>query len=246
MKIAAAQFAPVPGDVTANAGAVADLIRTAAGRGARLVVLPETTVTGYHLDLLARDPGLVLAEDDVRLGPVRASCRETGTAAVVNAFVATAAGRTAITSLVYGPDGELLTRYDKRHLHGVEAELFEPGTTDGAFALDGVRFALATCYDNRFPEVARRAREAGAPVYLASSVLELGNDSFDAVYPVRARENGLHVVLANTLGVNDCGDCRGGSAIWGPDGALLASAGPAAPGLAVADLPVRAAAYGGS
>ncbi|MEU3603369.1 carbon-nitrogen hydrolase family protein [Streptomyces sp. NPDC006798] len=247
MKIAAVQFAPVPGDVTANAGAVADSIRTGAGRGARLVVFPETTVTGYHPGLLAEDPGLVLTgDDDDRLRPVREACRETGTAAVVNAFVATAAGRPAITSLVYGPDGEPLTRYDKRHLHGVETELFEPGTADGAFVLDGVRFALATCYDNRFPEVARRAREAGAPVYLASSVLELGNDSFDGVYPVRARENGLYVVLANALGVNDCGDCRGGSAIWGPDGTLLATAGPAAPGLAVADLPVRAAAHGGS
>ncbi|MFE0422489.1 carbon-nitrogen hydrolase family protein [Streptomyces sp. NPDC058953] len=237
MKIAAAQFAPVPGDVTANVGTVAELIRTGAGRGARLVVLPETATTGYHLDLLARDPSSVLDEDDIRLGPVRDACRETGTAAVVNGFVRTAAGRPAITSLVVGPDGTPLGRYDKRHLHGVEEELFAVGTADGAFVLDGVRFALATCYDNRFPEVASRARESGAAVYLASSVLESGNDSFDAVYPVRARENGLYVVLANTLGMNDCGDCRGGSAIWGPDGVRLAGADTAA-GVVVAELPV--------
>ncbi|MGV9311356.1 carbon-nitrogen hydrolase family protein [Streptomyces sp. NPDC003691] len=237
MKIAAAQFAPVPGDVAANVLTAAELVRTAAGQGARVVVFPETALTGYFAERLAKEPELSLGEDDERWGPVRDACRETGTAAVVNATVRTPAGRPAITSLVFGPDGALLARYDKQHLHGVEREYFTAGTADGGFVLDGVRFALAVCYDNRFPEIARRARESGAAVYLASSVLELGNDSFEAVYPVRARENGLYVVLANALGENDCGDCRGDSGVWGPDGVRLAGAG-AAPGVVVAELPL--------
>ncbi|MEU5398927.1 carbon-nitrogen hydrolase family protein [Streptomyces sp. NPDC005963] len=242
MKVASAQFSPVPGDVVGNVQTIRELIVRAAGEGARLVVFPELAVTGYVLELIAEDPGSWLSEDDPRLDPIRAACRRTSTAAVVNAVVRTAGGRPGITSLVIGPDGDHLARYDKRRLHGVERDLFAPGATDGRFTLDGVRFALTICYDNRFPEVAERARADGCRVYLASSVLEEGNDSFETVYPVRARTNGLYVVLANQTGPSDIGDCPGLSSLWGPDGALLATAGRAERSLAVAELPVETSA----
>ncbi|MFI2210734.1 carbon-nitrogen hydrolase family protein [Streptomyces sp. NPDC020141] len=238
MRIAAAQFSPVPGDVTANVRAMRELVASAAGQGVRLVVFAELAVTGYGMELVARDPGLWLTEDDPRLEPLRAVCRETGTAAVVNAAVHRSGGRPGITSLVLGPDGALLARYDKRNLHGVELEVFAAGTEDGRFTLDGVRCALAVCYDNRFPELAERARKDGCALYLAGSVLEEGNDSFETVYPVRARENGLTVVMANQVGPSDIGHCPGDSGVWGPDGGLLATAGGTDPGLAVAELPI--------
>ncbi|GLF93852.1 carbon-nitrogen hydrolase family protein [Streptomyces yaizuensis] len=237
MKAAAAQFSPVPADVEGNARTVAGLVRSAAGRGARLVVFAELALTGYDLELIAADPGLWLTEDDARLEPVRRACRETGTAAVVNAVVRTDGSRPAITSLVVGPAGTLLTRYDKRHLHGRELELFQAGERDGRFVLDGVGVALAVCYDNRFPELAERAAADGCTVYAASSALERGNDSFTTVYPVRAREFGLQVVLANLVGDWEVGPCPGDSAVWGPDGTLLATAGGSDPGLAVAQVP---------
>ncbi|MER5768253.1 carbon-nitrogen hydrolase family protein [Streptomyces sp. NPDC001985] len=240
MRVAAAQFAPVPGDVESNVHTMRTLVGTASEQGGRLVVFSELAVTGYGFGLVAHDPALRLTEDDPRLEPLRAVCRETATAAVVNAAVLTPGGAPAITSLVIGPDGALLTRYDKQRLHDPEPEVFTAGDRDGRFTLDGVRFALAVCYDNRFPELAERARADGCAVYLASSVLEEGNDSFEKVYPVRARENGLCVVLANQVGPSDIGPCPGGSAIWGPDGGLLAGAGRAAPSLAVADLPISA------
>jgi 5-aminopentanamidase len=247
MKLAAAQFTPVPGEVAANARTAAGLVREAAGLGARITVFAELAVTGYDLALVRERPDAVLTEVDPRLGPVRDACRETGTAAVVNAPVALpGAPRPGLTSLVLGPDGELLARYDKTRLYGEELELFEAGTRDGRFTLDGVRFALAVCYDNRFPETAERARADGCAVYLASSVLEEGNDSFTTVYPVRAREYGLYVVLANTTGVNEIGDCRGRSAVYGPDGAVLASAGTGTPAVVVAEAAVGTAPAAGT
>ncbi|MEV6105814.1 carbon-nitrogen hydrolase family protein [Streptomyces sp. NPDC051940] len=226
MRIAVAQFAVVPGDVGANTAVMSRLVREAGEAGARLVVFGELAATDYRLDLIARDPALTLAKDDARLEPIRRACRETGTAAAVSAPVRTAQGRPAISVLVIGPDGELLGRYDKQHLYGRELDVFEPGTTDGRFTLDGVRFALAVCYDNRFPELAARAAADGCRVYVASSALDTDNDSFEKVYPVRARDNGLHVVLGNLISDGDAGPCRGGSGVWGPDGALRADAGP--------------------
>ncbi|MFJ3584258.1 carbon-nitrogen hydrolase family protein [Streptomyces sp. NPDC090127] len=235
MIVAAAQFAPVAGDVDANARTAGELVREAGAAGARLVVLGELALTGYEPTLIHATPALRLTEDDPRLDPVREACRASGSAAVVNGPVATTSGRPGITSLVFGPRGELLTRYDKAHLYGLEAEVFAPGAADGRFTLDGVRFALATCYDNRFPEIAERAADDGCTVYLASSALDAENDSFEKVYPVRARDFGLYVVLANLVGASEAGPCVGLSGVWGPDGERIADAG-AERGFALAEV----------
>ncbi|MET8504074.1 carbon-nitrogen hydrolase family protein [Streptomyces sp. NPDC004787] len=236
MIVAATQFAPVAGDVATNVETMAGLVRAAGAEGARLVVFAELSLTGYEPSLIRDTPGLVLAEDDPRLEPLRDACRAVSAAAVVNGPVAGPGSRPGITSLVIGPDGALLARYDKRHLYGVEAEVFAPGAVDGRFALDGIRFALATCYDNRFPDLAERAAADGCAVYLASSVLGADNDSFTSVYPVRARDFGLYVVLGNVLGTNEDGKGAGRAGVWGPDGERLADAGPDAPGFVLAEV----------
>ncbi len=234
MIVAATQFAPVAGDVHANVRTIAGLLREAGAAGARIAVFAELCLTGYEPSLIRDVPHLVLTEDDPRLGPVREACRAAGIAAVVNGPVVATGARPGITTLVVGPDGSLLTRYDKQHLYGIEAEVFAPGTGDGRFVLDGVRFALATCYDNRFPALARRAAADDCAVYLASSVLAADNDSFETVYPVRAREFGLPVVLGNVLGPNEDGTGGGRAGAWGPDGERIADAGPDKPGFALA------------
>ncbi|MGW5422943.1 carbon-nitrogen hydrolase family protein [Streptomyces sp. NPDC003943] len=237
MIVAATQFTPVAGDIAANVRAVAGLVRAAGADGARLVVFAELSLTGYEPSLVRDHPELVLTEDDPRLEPVREACRAVSAAAVVNGPVRTAGSRPGVTSLVIGPDGTLLTRYDKQHLYGIEAEVFEPGTADGRFELDGLRFATATCYDNRFPELAERAAADNCAAYLASSVLDADNDSFEAVYPARARDFGLHVVLANVLGPNEDGVACGLAGAWGPDGERLADAGPDKAGHVLVDVP---------
>ncbi|MFH8571353.1 nitrilase-related carbon-nitrogen hydrolase [Streptomyces sp. NPDC017993] len=225
MIIAAAQFSPVPGDIEANAARMAALVTEAASRGAGLVVFAELALTQYDLPAIAADPRLTVAPDDPRLEPVRQACRAAGVGAVVNApgrAPADGAGPT-IASFVLGPDGTLLTRYDKRHLFGPENDVFAPGTADGRFTLGGVRFALATCYDTGFPEVAARAAADGCAVFLASSF----HDSADRVarYADLAAEHGLHVLLANGAGVGSAGRAAGLSGAWLPTGERVAVAG---------------------
>ncbi|MFF2305766.1 carbon-nitrogen hydrolase family protein [Streptomyces sp. NPDC058128] len=236
MIVAATQFAPVAGDIAANVRTVADMVRAAGAEGARVVVFAELCLSGYEPTLIRDTPDLVLTEDDARLEPVREACRAVSAAAVVNGPVRTADGRPAVTTLVVGPEGELLARYDKQHLYGIEREVFAPGTADGRFTLDGIRFATATCYDNRFPDLAERAAADTCAVYLASSVLGADNDSFETVYPVRARDFGLYVVLGNVLGANEDGVGCGAAGAWGPDGGRIADAGPDKAGFVLAEV----------
>jgi D-alanyl-D-alanine dipeptidase len=235
MRIAVAQLMSRPADVAGNAAVLADLVREAGAAGARIVTFPELALPGYELESLAADRTLWTAADDPRLDPVRDACRAARAAAVVNC-----AADGLLMTYVYGPDGELLTRYAKQHLHTGEDAVFRAGTGDGRFQLDGVRFALATCFDNHFPAIAERAAADNCTVYLASSLYGRGNGEreIDTVYPALAKDFGLYVALANHVGRAGPYEACGRSAVWGPDGTLLAQADAQAPGLALADVPL--------
>ncbi|WP_329116811.1 carbon-nitrogen hydrolase family protein [Streptomyces sp. NBC_01465] len=229
MIFSVAQFTCRPGDIAANAEVMAGFVREAAREGSSLVGFAELALTGYELGLIARDRELWAEADDPRIDPVREACRETGTAAVVNC-AAPAVGdsaRPAITSYVYGPDGSLLTRYEKQHLYESERDLFAAGAVDGRFEVGGVRVALATCFDNHFPELAERAAADNCGVYMASSLYGLGNGEREVatVYPALAGANGLYVALANHVGRAGPYDACGLSALWAPDGSVLATMG---------------------
>ncbi|MBZ4318039.1 carbon-nitrogen hydrolase family protein [Streptomyces huiliensis] len=245
MIIASAQFTARPGDIEANVGTMAGLVREAAGKGASLVAFPELAVTGYELAAVTADPGrLALEPGDPRLGPLRAACRETGTAAVVNCAGTpreAGAGPT-ISAFVYGPDGAPVTRYDKRHVTEKEtAAGFAAGTEDGGrFVLDGVRIGLAICYDVDFPDISARAAADGCALLVATSLYgsDGGREERERLFPALARDHGLHVLLANHVGpAGDYVGC-GGSGVWGPDGGLLAAAPEAAAGVVTADVPL--------
>ncbi|MEV0096957.1 carbon-nitrogen hydrolase family protein [Streptomyces sp. NPDC050738] len=242
MIISAAQFTCEPGGVAANARVMARFVREAAGEGSALLGFAELALTGYELELLAGDPGLWAQADDPRIDPVREACGETGVVAVVNCAAPSPAGdgsRPAITSYVYGRDGALVTRYDKQHLYESERGLFAAGAVDGRFEVGGVRVALATCFDNHFPELAERAAADGCGVYMASSLYGRGNGERerDTVYPALAKANGLYVALANHVGRAGPYDGCGLSAVWGPDGAVRAEASATLPGLVSARVP---------
>ncbi|MEK2475744.1 nitrilase-related carbon-nitrogen hydrolase [Streptomyces noursei] len=242
MIIAAAQFPSVPGDIAGNAARMAGLVTKAAERGAGLVVFAELALTHYDLSAIAADPaGLSVLPDDPRLTPIREACRATGVAAVVNGPGRGIGddARPTIASFVYGPDGDLLTRYDKRHLFETENAVFAPGSAHGRFTLGGIRFALATCFDNSFPEVPKQAAADGCRVYLSSAFH--GDAERVARYGELARAHGLHVLLANGIGVGSPGPAAGLSGCWLPSGepVAAASAGPDGAGAELALSDVR-------
>ncbi|MER7396307.1 nitrilase-related carbon-nitrogen hydrolase [Streptomyces sp. NPDC000151] len=237
MILAAAQFTPVPLDAAANATRMAGLITEAANRGAGLVAFAELALTGYELDAIAAAPErYAYAPDDPALAPIAAACRATATAAIVGCPAPAPDGTLTLTSYVYGPDGALLTRYDKRHLYGPEKAVFAPGRADGRCTLGGLRIALATCYDTAHPEVWDRAAADGCGVLVASAFH--GTAERVGEYAAAAREHRLHVLLANGLGPGSPGPACGLSGAWSPEAGRLADAGPEE-GLVLADLRER-------
>jgi len=209
------------------------LIDQAAASGAALIVFPELFLCGYHLALLRRDPGRCDIEaDDVRLDPVRDACRTRAITAVLSGSVLTddSRGRT-ISALVIDEHGGVSARYDKQHVWHEERPVFQPGAHGCIVDVRGWQLGLGICYDATFPEHARAAALAGADGYLCPSAFREPT----IIHPVRALENTIYVVFSNLLGEADGRRFCGRSSIYGPEGELLAGAGPSKEGLAIAD-----------
>jgi predicted amidohydrolase len=231
IRVAAVQAVAEPGEVERNAATAARFVALAAGRGAGVVVFPELFLCCYDLGLLRREPERCdVSSDDARLDPVREACREASVVAVVGASVPDEDGRT-IAALVLDGDGDVVARYDKQHLDRTERDLFRPGTEACAVDVAGWKLAIGICYDGTFPEHARTAALAGAHGYLCP----VSHTERSVVHPARARENTMYVALSNHLGEADGRRLCGHSSIWDPNGEVLADAGPAEEGLALAD-----------
>ena len=235
LRIAAAQAVSVSGDVAANVATAAELVTTAAERGARVVVLPELFLTGYDPDAWSHESALSL--DDDRLEPLRDVAGDRQVVLVASAAVRRALDSTTLSLVLVDPGGEVSAPYDKQHLCGAERDFFTAGDHGATLAVDGWRLGLGICNDGSFPEHAVAAAADGATAYLCPSAYFTGAEHRrDLRYASRALDNGIYVVLAGLPGT--CGDYEfcGGSAIYDPEGRVLDRVGGESPAVVVADL----------
>ncbi|WP_458778977.1 carbon-nitrogen hydrolase family protein [Arthrobacter sp. D3-16] len=223
LPVAAIQYQPLDGGITANAAEHVRLIEDADDHGARLVVFPELSLTGYRLDLLKDSDSWLMPEDE-RLGDVLEICRRTGITAVVGAALRESDGSARLASLAIHPDGSTETAF-KTHLHGQELELFTPGEGATLIEVDGWSIALALCFDTSVPAHATDAAAAGADVYCVSALYTRDEEHRLALHlGARAMDNRMFTLLANLGGRSALGESCGLSGFWGPDGFPLTQA----------------------
>jgi len=150
------------------------------------------------------------------------------------------------TSLVFGPDGELLGLYRKIHLFDVEvgghvyreSEAEEPGAEPVVVQGEGWPVGLTVCYDVRFPELYRILALEGAQLVTvpAHFTTPTGKDHWHVLLRARAIENQAYVV-APAQGGTHAGGRRtyGHSMIIDPWGVVLGVQ-PEGEGIVVADI----------
>jgi predicted amidohydrolase len=225
LTVAVAQPACVPYDVGANARRHAALIRAA---GARVVVFPELSLTGYELD------APTVPDQDERLGPMVAACADTGALALVGAPVSGDRNRRHLGVLAVDGDG-VRVAYRKMWLGGAEPRYFTPGTEPAVLEVAGWRLGLAVCKDAGVPRHAAETAALGIDAYLVGA---LDHAEEICVQEERARritaDHRVWVAIASFAGSTGGGYARaaGRSRIWDRDGRVIAEAGPE-PGVVV-------------
>lgn len=210
LTVAAAQPPTVSHDVAANARAHAAVIRSA---GARVVVFPELSLTGYELD------ADVVAPHDQRLAPVVDACAEMSTVALAGAVVA---GPHIATLVIDG--GGASIGYRKMWLGPAEIRRFRPGVEPAVLNVDGWRLGLAICKDTGVVEHAARTAASGIDAYVAG-VVHHRSEGVELAH--RAHRVATHqqvwVAVASMAGDTGGGytPAAGSSGIWAPGGRVI-------------------------
>jgi len=232
VKIAIFQFCPDSYNVDRNMEAVSLAVEQASSSGVSLLLLPELWSTGLLSvdrvrDASAKTPGLVsqLVSLASRFSiTVGGSLPEPGMEV---------GGRRDPdiwnTTYVVGPDGVCCT-YRKINLFRPMGEhrVFRPGDTPVVFDVPGqpgLRAGLMTCFDLRFPELARELVWRGASLLLVSALWPMvRRGHFELLLQARAIENQCFVAGANACGINGSTEFAGASCLVGPAGDVLAQA----------------------
>ena len=243
MKVALGQFAvdkEWPNNVTTTLSLMAD----AQQAGADLLVLPE--------GILARDitnPKLVLTAAQPLDGPfmtqVLAASRGTTMTIMMSIHVPNGVDKVWNT-LVAIRNGEIIAQYRKLHLYDAfsmkESENVVPGdVVPPLVSVAGLNVGLMTCYDVRFPELARRLVLDGAQVLVLPAAWVKGplkETHWELLVRARALENTAYVVAVGECGVRNIGN----SMVVDPLGVVVAQA-PEVPALIYADIDPARIAY---
>lgn len=192
-----------------------------------MLVLPELWATGFfHFDEYASGAETV---DGSVVTTIRDEAAERGTWIVGGSFVEDAGSRLHNTTVVVDDRGALVASYRKVHLFGYrsrETELLGPG--DRTVVFDGPcgRIGVMTCYDLRFPELARDLVNRGAKAVVIVSAWPAARIAhWRTLLRARAIENQVWIIAANAAGVDSGVQLGGHSAVIAPDGDVVAEAG---------------------
>jgi deaminated glutathione amidase len=178
------------------------LIKNAVDDGADIIVLPENfgMITANEPDILQY--GEVFGDGPLQDFLAQQSAEHSiylvgGTLPVKSEY----SNKIRNTLLVYDPQGECISRYDKIHLFDVklpsedeqyhESSMFEPGEEIVVLQVGDMKLGLAICYDLRFPELFRALVDKGAEVIVlpAAFTAVTGKAHWHTLLKARAIEN---------------------------------------------------------
>src|SRR5215470_8216873 len=198
MRVALCQL-PVSPDPAVNLDRVREALAGAAERGADLAVFPEATLARFGSDLQA------IAEPlDGPFGSGLAqAARGAGVALAAGVFEPAPGGRVYNTVVAYDATGTQVAEYRKIHLYDAlgeqESALVAPGSEPVVVDLCGVRVGIMTCYDVRFPELARALAVRGAELIVIPAAWKAGlfkEEHWVTLVRARAIENTVWVAAA--------------------------------------------------
>jgi predicted amidohydrolase len=236
MKIALAQTRPVRGDIRSNINKHIYLINRAAEHTAHIIIFPELSLTGYEpsqAKQLATDQGdsrfaiFQQLSDDKHL--------------IIGVGVPTKSDNGIQISMILFQPRQPRQVNSKMYLHPEEDPFFVPGINLPGLIVNDTRIALAICYEISIPQHAEIAASNGAQLYIAS-VAKTTKGVEKAVVRLSeiAAKYGMTVLMSNSIGLCEDGECGGRSSVWNNKGNLVGQLNDTDEGLLLFDTTTQA------
>ena len=228
VRVATIQMAMKVGDKKGNLKKGLAMVKAAAQKGAKMILLPELFTTEYfawwrdtkYFDYAEPIPGPTTA----RVGEL---ARRLSVYVVAPFYEKEGPGMYYNSAVLIGPKGEIIGRQRKMHIPAVkslEKLYFQPAEPNfPVFPTKYGRVGICICYDRLFPEVCRALALNGAEIIF----VPIAGTIFPKVSTLdtRALENVLFVVAANKVGEEDGHRYTGGAMIVNPEGKIIAQGG---------------------
>ena len=201
MRVALCQI-PASSQPAVNLSRVQSALTTAREQGADLAVFPEGTQARFSADLRA------LAEplDGPFCDGLAAAAKAAEIAVVAGVFENAADQRVYNTTVAIDATGQITAAYRKIHLYDAlgqrESETIAPGSEPVITELAGLKVGIMTCYDVRFPELARALATGGADLIVMGSAWAAGlfkEEHWTTLVRARAIENTIWVAAAGQV-----------------------------------------------
>ncbi|MCC3298728.1 carbon-nitrogen hydrolase family protein [Arthrobacter caoxuetaonis] len=204
MLVSVGQFSP-GGDVEENLAAMRSLAEKAKAEGSELIVFPEESMFS-----IGKVEGTLASAVDAgwtrfvqQLSLIAAELR---IAVVAGGYESSGEERPYNTLVAIDNDGRIAATYRKLHLY--DAFSYQESTRIKAgdrgiqvVEIGGLRVGLMTCYDLRFPELARALAVQGADLLAVPAAWFKGEhkvDHWETLLKARAIENTVWVAAAGT------------------------------------------------
>lgn len=222
LSISLAQMKIIQGDFRGNTSRGLDFIDRAARCGSDIIVFPELWTAGFDYS----DCRSYAQENSQFLEILQKYSDRIGIA--IGGSYLVEMNRKFYNQFVLLQPGLPRLTYEKIHLfHLMEEDAhLSPGEHVSVFPSRWGRLGLAVCYDLRFPEMFRLAREDGAVLMIMSAGWPLKRIThWKTLVKARAIENQCFFAAVNCVGGDESLPFGGGSMVIGPWGEEIAVGG---------------------
>ncbi|MGB9868175.1 MAG: carbon-nitrogen family hydrolase [Bacillota bacterium] len=212
-------------DVPANRQRAAALLDSAARFQPDVVVLPETWTSGYSEPVFEAIERYAEPMDGASVNMLREKAAQHGFNLIGGSLAERDGDKFFNTVPVIDRNGRLLGKYRKMHLYSAMGEdrAFCHGAEMPVWDLDFGRAAVMTCYDIRFPELARTYALRGAKlIFVVSNFPKPKLHHWRMLLQARAIENQLFVIACNRVGSAHTSSYFGHSIVIDPWGEIVA------------------------
>lgn len=216
--ISLAQMDIAFGEPTKNFAQIEPYVKQAAAAHADIVVFPEMWNTGYDLTRFSA----IADPDGQQTRQLLSGLAKKYQLIIHGGSVAIAQnGAFFNTTYIYGPDGKLMTTYQKVHLFGLmkEDQYLAAGHEEDHFAIKGINATSVICYDIRFPEWLRTlSLDDSRVIFVPAEWPTSRIPQFRRLLAARAIENQSFVVAVNRVGNDPDNPFGGHSGVYNPMG----------------------------
>jgi omega-amidase len=203
-------------DAAVSLDRAGQIARQARGAGAELLVLPEMCITGFTMQA----ESFAEPEDGPSIKALAKIAGDERLWIVGGASIKKPDSRYVNSALVFSPEGNVVTSYEKQRLFGYagETDVYSAGESQCVVDIGGVTIAVFICFDLRFPELFREVgRDVDAFVLIANWP-NARQQHWDVLTRARAIENQCYMIAVNRIGSGGGLDYAGGSVIYDPWG----------------------------